>query len=281
MGFASRGVGIQTEGHGGPSLSGTGAKVEIKEVGIGSKEDASFLDYREANNDEIRESFGIGQIFLGTTKDITKGNAAESRRLTNDQEFKPSKRNKEYKVNHTIVADLVGAPQEMVYEEAVGHFIPDASELRKDYDMLTPLEQVDMLKKTMRGLYYDHVTIADGKVNFKQRALVRLEFLQPLIIDPLEAARIDQIYAKLAAYTINELRMKIGLKVIDKDWANLPYPVLLHGTPASEAAEGLNENEETTSALDTDDPEVQKAVVDHLMEIRKLMIKELQAEPNE
>jgi len=272
---AHRTMVLQSEGAGMGPLGNTGAKIEIKEIGVGSKDDASFLEYRAANDEEIRESFGIGQIFFGT-KNISKGNATESRRITNDQVFLPATKKKEYRLYHTIVADLLERDHELSHDNAVARFVGmDENEGTplSLFKRLSPLEQRDALADEMRKQHFEYTETTDGNIRFKEKALVTIYFEHPKIGDPLEEARVDNIYARLATYTINELRQKVGKDEIEVDWANLPYPILLHSERVSEGTEGLPGS--GSEGVPTSEGEVEAAVVEHLLDIRKLIIKEL------
>lgn len=81
--------------------------IDITPLTVGLKEDASFMAYRKANDEEIRESFGIGKAFF-TMEDVNKASGAISRQITNEQEFDPDRLEKEYIVNSVILDDLLG-----------------------------------------------------------------------------------------------------------------------------------------------------------------------------
>lgn len=87
-------VSIQKEG---------GVKIDVHPLTIGKTDDASFMSYRKANDSEVREAFGIAEIFLGTSEDVNRATALVTQKTTNEQVFEPDVSEKEYRINHTIV----------------------------------------------------------------------------------------------------------------------------------------------------------------------------------
>ena len=80
--------------------------VDVRPITVGVTEDASFQVYREANDEEIRECFGIGQVFF--TSDATnRASAATSREITNEQEFEPDRLEKEYLINQKLIPAIL------------------------------------------------------------------------------------------------------------------------------------------------------------------------------
>lgn len=288
---AHRAMVLQSETSGMSALGGGNAKIEIKELGSNT-EDASFQKYRESNDAEIREAFGIGEVFLGTMKAISKGNAIESRLITNDQEFKPAKRNKEYRLYHTIVMDKLQREISMSLEDAVAKFIPvdRTGDFTKSH---SPLEQRDILQYELKKNFCKLVQIKDGQITYKQKPLVKITFLQPPVSDPLSDAQVDKIYGDLGAYTINELRAKLGREEIKANWANLPYPVLLHSQKVDFGTQTFTPEvvpgqpvDPSAAPADTPAPEPAAPsaentplndVVNALVQIRQQIVKELQS----
>lgn len=78
-------------------------RVSLEKLTVGETDDASFQQYRKANDDEIREAFRLGSIFLGTTEDVNRASAIASRKITIEQVFLPDQIEHEYVINHTIV----------------------------------------------------------------------------------------------------------------------------------------------------------------------------------
>jgi PBSX family phage portal protein len=77
-------------------------KINVIPLTVGQTDDASHIKYRSANDEELREAFGIAEVFLGAKGSVNRATAMVSRAITNDQEFVPDAQVKEYKVNQTI-----------------------------------------------------------------------------------------------------------------------------------------------------------------------------------
>lgn len=63
-------------------------KVEFKPLTVGKVEDAGYLKYREYNNEAIRETFRISEIFLGTSGDVNRAAAFTMREMSVNLVFK-------------------------------------------------------------------------------------------------------------------------------------------------------------------------------------------------
>lgn len=89
--------------------SGGNDKVSIRlePLTVGMKEDASFQDYRNNNDDEVREAFGIAEVYF-SMKGTSKGSADVGRQTTNEQEFEPDRVELEYFLNHTLIRAILG-----------------------------------------------------------------------------------------------------------------------------------------------------------------------------
>lgn len=83
-----------------------GPSIDLKPLTVGVTEDASFQTYREANDEEIRECFGIGQVFFASDT-TNRASAATSREITNEQEFEPDRLEKEYIINQKLVPAIL------------------------------------------------------------------------------------------------------------------------------------------------------------------------------
>ena len=81
------------------------AEINIEPITVGTTEDASFLQYRVANDEEIRESFGIGKVFF-TLDDVSRAGGRISRMITNESEFEPDRVSWEWEINQKIVRDF-------------------------------------------------------------------------------------------------------------------------------------------------------------------------------
>jgi PBSX family phage portal protein len=86
---------------------GRGPRLDLKPLTVGVTEDASFETYRKSNDEEIREAFGLAPVFF-TTTDVNKASAQVSREVSNEQELEPDRLEKEYIINQTVVADVLG-----------------------------------------------------------------------------------------------------------------------------------------------------------------------------
>ncbi|MCC6311574.1 MAG: phage portal protein [Trueperaceae bacterium] len=178
-------------------IGDTKAQINVVPLTVGVTEDASFLGYRQANDEEIREAFGIAKVFF-TTEDVNRATAAVSRQITNEQEFEPDRLDKEFRLNHTIL-----------------HARPFEAEL------------------------------------------VEFRFKRPKISDPVDRARIEDLYARHGALTPNDLRDSLGLDPYPEEFAfaDKPLPVaLLELQLGARAAAGAK------SAT---------ALLDELLELRK------------
>lgn len=161
--------------------------VDIKPLTVGVTEDQSFSAYRKDNDEEIREAFGLAQIFF-QAEGANRANAQVAREITNEQELEPDRLLKEYIINQTIVTDIL-----------LTHIKSDWRQDEEDDE-----EQIRTLRKEI-------------KVRFR---LARLT-----LTDPLDTARMDQIYASLGAMTPNELRESLGKPPYPKDYFFADKPI--------------------------------------------------------
>lgn len=86
---------------------GSEGRVEIKVIPltVGSQEDASFSKYQRANDDELREAFGITEPYFGTSQ-LQRASAETGRRITEDGVFEPERVELETTLNLTVVVEL-------------------------------------------------------------------------------------------------------------------------------------------------------------------------------
>jgi capsid portal protein len=82
-------------------------KIQLVPLTVGVQDDASFAKYIAMNNEEIREAFGIGQIFIGTSDNVNRAVALAMKQLTVEQVFEPEAVRYEYKFN-LILRDRFG-----------------------------------------------------------------------------------------------------------------------------------------------------------------------------
>lgn len=100
----SRSVILQGE-KGQTRFDGSSQNTKIDVIKVGDMDEASFQEYRNINNEEIREVFGVASAFF-TSEGSNRSNANELIRLTIDQEFIPDLEIHEERINNTIVSDF-------------------------------------------------------------------------------------------------------------------------------------------------------------------------------
>lgn len=103
---ASRVMVLQTERKMVGPQAGDSPKIELVPLTIGIQDDASFLKYRAANNDEIKEVFGLSDLFYGMSRDINRAAAAVAKQVTNEQEFEPERKRIVHKLKHILFPRL-------------------------------------------------------------------------------------------------------------------------------------------------------------------------------
>jgi len=86
--------------------AGEPPKIELKPLTVGIEDDASFLKYRQANNDEIKEVFGISDLFYGMSRDINRAAASVAKQVTNEQEFEPERKRVSHVLKHKLFPAL-------------------------------------------------------------------------------------------------------------------------------------------------------------------------------
>lgn len=87
--------------------------LDITPLTVGTIEDSSFQTYRVQNDEEIRESFGLAEVFF-IQSSANRESAGVGRKITNEQEFDPDRMEKEYIINHTIVKEILGVEEPLV-----------------------------------------------------------------------------------------------------------------------------------------------------------------------
>jgi len=81
-------------------------KLEIKELTQVQHTDALFVNYMERNDDKIRRSFRLPPIFMGRAEDYTRATADSSRKVGEEQVFRPERNEDDAVWNQTIVPAL-------------------------------------------------------------------------------------------------------------------------------------------------------------------------------
>ena len=82
--------------------------LELERLAMETTEDGSFQNYRRMNDEEIRESLGLSEVFFKSEK-LTKASAVVAKATTDEQEFKPARLLKEKLINKRVVRDGLGA----------------------------------------------------------------------------------------------------------------------------------------------------------------------------
>lgn len=98
---------LQTEIEGVGVDEKSNTKIEIKPLTVGVGEDASFLKYRKANDEEVREALGLSEVFF-TSGNLAKASAVIAKAMTDEQELEPMRRLKEHLINHKVVRGALG-----------------------------------------------------------------------------------------------------------------------------------------------------------------------------
>lgn len=81
-------------------------KLEVKELTQVQHTDALFVNYMERNDDKIRRSFRLPPIFMGRAEDYTRATADSSRKVGEEQVFRPERNEDDSVWNQTVVPAL-------------------------------------------------------------------------------------------------------------------------------------------------------------------------------
>lgn len=84
-------------------------KLDVKELTQVQHTDALFVNYMERNDDKIRRAFRLPPIFMGRADDYTRATADSSRKVGEEQVFRPERNHEDAIWNQTIVAALDAA----------------------------------------------------------------------------------------------------------------------------------------------------------------------------
>lgn len=84
-------------------------KLDLKELTNVQHTDALFVNYMERADDKIRRSFRIPPIFMGRAEDYTRATADSSKRVGEEQVFRPERDDIDMIFNQTIVPALGAA----------------------------------------------------------------------------------------------------------------------------------------------------------------------------
>ncbi len=141
------------------------AAMHFQPLTVGVTEDASFLSYRAANDEEIREAFGLAESFFRTDT-VNRASAEIGRQTTNEQEFEPDRLEKEFLLNHTIASDpnWEGGPMSVARLQFRRPQIADPSEkarINTLYAGAGGLTPNDLRRELGKDPYPDEFTFAD------------------------------------------------------------------------------------------------------------------------
>jgi PBSX family phage portal protein len=81
-------------------------KIDIKPLTDNQHNDALFQNYSENNQDKIRRAFRLPPIFVGKAKDYTRATAESSRRLADEQIFKPERDEFDECINRMLFPEM-------------------------------------------------------------------------------------------------------------------------------------------------------------------------------
>lgn len=80
-------------------------EVRIEKLTVGTVDEASHVKYVAANDEEVRECYGIAQIYFKST-DTNKASSIIGKKVTDEQEFEPDRATHEYQINHKILKKM-------------------------------------------------------------------------------------------------------------------------------------------------------------------------------
>lgn len=84
-----------------PSASTTTpCRIEVKEIGI--TKEGVFLEYDDKGREKVRSTFRLPPIYVGLAEDYTRATAAESKKVAEEQVFKPARVTPEFFINRKI-----------------------------------------------------------------------------------------------------------------------------------------------------------------------------------
>lgn len=106
----------------------TQPKIEIVPLTVAKDEDATHQKYQKENDEEIRETFGIANVLLGTSTDVNRASATITRQTTNQQEFVPEIKD----ITHLINKKIISSPYGLNLSKVELNIIP--LNLSDDYD---------------------------------------------------------------------------------------------------------------------------------------------------
>ena len=157
------------------------AQINVIPLTVGMSEDASFMGYRRANDEEVREAFGIGRAFF-TMDDVNRASATESRRITNEQEFEPDRIEKDYIINEDIMRSepINATASEFRFRRPKRADPSEQAEIDRIYATLGAITPNELRKQIGLPPYPDEYVFANKPFNI---ALMELQLGLALAID--------------------------------------------------------------------------------------------------
>lgn len=265
---------IDTEG---ANLMGSIAKpdVQLQPLTVGENDDASFLKYRSANDEEIRESFGIARAFF-SPDDVNKAVAYTTKAITNEQEFDPTQDQIEHMFYYTIIMDMFSSEEEVKQTSFVntvtkakeyldnqsivnienahfgGMFFGKANNITEEEKCKNKNYVIEIIESTklykFKKIRKD--SNGDSIIIFQSLPLVKVTFDRPRVLDEAEKAEVNERYLETGVLTPNEVRQQLGMDSYDDDmpFGDTPLPLF-------ERVGEVDANEDVSSETDDEDNE--------------------------
>lgn len=195
-------------------------KIDLKPLTVGVGEDASFLKYRKANDEEIREALGLSEVFF-TSGNLAKASAVIAKAMTDEQELEPMRRLKEHLINHKVIKSALGLR-------------------RVKFRFLRP-QMMDTIERARADMEYAKVGVLTPN-EIRQRSLG---------LDPYPAS-MGWGHQPLPKAQ-QEQALKLALIQNSQNIAELAGEQLQEAIRAAFGQDGTTEDESTPSALSEDD----------------------------
>ncbi len=117
-------------------------KIRLEPLKVGVNDDASFLEYSNANSNEIQECFGLSSIMLGLGGAQTRATANAAKQVSVSNVIHPRTKTWEYILNSTVAKNIGGGLAELVLTRTSN---------------LDALQEAAVIQKLMPGLTLDDV----------------------------------------------------------------------------------------------------------------------------
>jgi len=130
-------------------MQGGNLKINLEPLNIGVSDDASFLKYRDRNDTEIQESFGLSSILLGLGGAQTRATANAAKQVSISNVIHPRTQTWEYILNITIGRRVTKGVAEIVLKRATN---------------LDALQEASVIQKLMAALTVNDVRAHAAKL---------------------------------------------------------------------------------------------------------------------